>query len=53
MLNFLHCKTFAAATTPARIGIVEIKTFSIETVAEFEFGIHEIKKALVFSIATP
>jgi len=36
----LHSKTLSTATTTAGIGIVEIKTFAIQSIAKFQLGIY-------------
>ena len=43
--NILNGKTLPTATTAARIWVVEIKSFAIQSIAEIKFGIDEIKKA--------
>lgn len=40
--NCLHCKTFPASATPACIGVIEVKTFTIQSIAEFKFGIYQV-----------
>ena len=43
--NPLYRKTLATATTPAGIGVIEVKTLPIQTVAELQFRVHEVQKA--------
>lgn len=44
-LRFLNREAFSASATSAGIGVVEIKPFTIETIAKIEFGIYQIQKA--------
>ena len=50
----LHCclegKTFSASASAGCIGVIEIKSFSLKSVGEVEFGTDEVEKA--FFIAT-
>ena len=38
----LNSKTFSTTTTPAGIGIIKVKTFTVQAIAEFKFCIYEV-----------
>jgi len=40
--KILYSEAFSATTTAAGIGIIEIKTFAIQSVTEFKLGIYEV-----------
>ena len=46
ILNVLHSERLAAATSSGCIGVIECKTFTIQTTRKLQCSIEQVKKAL-------
>lgn len=45
----LNCKAFSACTTPGRIRITEMESFSVQSICEVQGGVYQVKETFQVS----